>query len=336
MERKHNNWRRLRKRAWEEIKATAQIAKETSWPEAALTFGVKAEIQWLNRRNYEETPGATGRLLKKHEVMRRYFEKTYAPFLETYDFDKALPQSDPRLRDRIWICWWQGWEQAPEIVKSCVASVKRHAGGREVTLLTEANYREYVSIPDWLEAKYRAGIISRTHFSDVLRLSLLAAYGGLWLDATVFCTESLDACFASPIWSVKRPGYGHISVGCGGFVTGTMRCSDECRWIFAVFRDLLVQYWREKDFLVDYLLQDYLIDLAQRHDPRIKAAFAQIAPNQPGGDELLKVINQPYEEAVWRGLRQETALFILSWKRNFVKEQDGKETFYAKLCRGEL
>ena len=88
--------------------------------------------------------------------------------------------------------------------------------------------------------------------------------------------------------------------------------------------------------MIYYLLQDYLIDLAQRHDPRIKAAFAHIAPNQPGSDELLKVINQPYEEAVWRKLRQETALFLLSWKRNFVKERDGKETFYAKLCRGEL
>lgn len=32
------------------------------------------------------------------------------------------------------------------------------------------------------------GIISNTHFSDILRASLLIKNGGLWLDATVLCT----------------------------------------------------------------------------------------------------------------------------------------------------
>lgn len=336
MKDKHNNWRRLCRRALEEMKATRLIARETSWPQAVLTFLTKAEIQLLNRRNYEESPGAARRLLKKHAVMRQYFEKTYASFLQTYDFERSIPDSEPRLQNRIWVCWWQGLEQAPEIVKACLASVQRNAGGREVTLITEENYRQYVHLPDWLEEKYRTGIISRTHFSDVLRLSLLAAYGGLWLDATVFCAGALEECFASPVWSVKRPGYGHISAGCGGFVTGTMQCRYDQRWIFAVFRDFLVQYWRRTDLLVDYLLQDYLIDLVQRHQPRIRAAFEQIPPNQARSDDLLKRINQPYEEELWREMRQDTALFILSWKRSFIKEQDGKETFYARLLNGQL
>lgn len=290
----------------------------------------------MNRRNYRETPAATRRLLKKHAVMRRYFEKTYETFIYTYNFEKLLPQSDPHLQNRIWVCWWQGLEQAPEIVKECVKSIHRQAGAHRVTVITEVNYREYVRIPDWLEDKYRAGIISRTHFSDVLRLFLLAEYGGLWLDASVFCAGAVRDCFSAPVWSVKRPCYGHISVGCGAFVTGTMRCDEEHRWVFATFRDFLVQYWKEKDFLVDYLLQDYLIDLVQRYDPRIREVFCRIEPNNAKSDELLKVINQPYDETLWQTMRQETALFILSWKRNFVKTCDGKETFYTKLLKGEL
>lgn len=334
---RHNNWRRLLRRTKEEMYATMQIAKYTSWIGAIHTFLVKAEIQVMNRRGYYETPGSTRRLLRKHAVMRQYFDRTYGEFLALYDFDQELPGNDSALRNRIWMCWWQGLEQAPDIVKKCVSSVRKSASGYEVTVITEENYRDYVQIPQWLEEKYRTGIISRTHFSDILRMSLLAVHGGMWLDATIFCTGSgIEDCFNGPIWSIKRPDYGHISAGCGGFVTGTMCCSYKYRWIFAVFRDFLFYYWHENNFLVDYLMLDYLIDLAQRNNRQIKEIFDAIIPNNPQSDDLLKVMNVPYNETLWREMKKETTLFILSWKRHYEEKQNGETTFYAKLIQGKL
>ena len=63
---------------------------------------------------------------------------------------------------------------------------KKNAGDHRVIILTEDNYKQYVNIPEWLEEKKNKGVISRTHFSDVLRLTLLSHYGGLWLDSTFF------------------------------------------------------------------------------------------------------------------------------------------------------
>ena len=37
--------------------------------------------------------------------------------------------------------------------------------------------------------KYKKGIFTRTHFSDILRLELLTKYGGTWIDASVLITK---------------------------------------------------------------------------------------------------------------------------------------------------
>ena len=330
----HNHWRRLVRRTMEEMMATAEIAKYTTWLEAVHVFFVKAEIQLINRQIHRETSAVTRRLMKKHRIMRRYVDAVMGDLSES---EPVLPEHGPELQNRIWLCWWQGYDQAPEISKRCMDSIRQHSGGHTVTIITEENYQEYVRIPQWLEEKYRTGVISRTHFSDVLRLSLLAEYGGLWLDATIFCSsEKVQDCFRQPLWSVKRPGYGHISAGCGGFVTGMMRCDSSLRWIYVLLRDTLLEYWKRHDILIDYLILDYLIDYVIRNNSAVRQCFNAILPNNPQSDELVKILNQPYDEAIWNEMTKETYLFILSWKQNYVMEADGRETFYAKLIKGEL
>lgn len=106
--------------------------------------------------------------------------------MKTYDYsqNQIINQSKSPYSNCIWVCWWQGLDQSPEIVKACVKSIKRNAGKHTVIILTEDNYRQYVDIPKWVEEKKNKGIITRTNYSDLLRLSLLAKHGGLWLDAT--------------------------------------------------------------------------------------------------------------------------------------------------------
>lgn len=88
--------------------------------------------------------------------------------------------------------------------------------------------------------------------------------------------------------------------------------------------------------LIDYLMLDYLIVLAQRKDSRIAEAFCAIAANNPCCDELIKLLNQPYDEGKWSEIKRNTALFKLSWKQDYAMEIDGRETFYAKLLKDEL
>lgn len=329
---KHMNIRHIVHRSLEELKATYDVARAISWKAAWVTLRAKVDIQIMNRNGFKEPESVKNRLLKKHKIMLDFLEEKFKGYWGCYHRPTAMPDCDPKLRNKIWICWWQGIENAPEIVKVCVDSIKRNAGKCGVIFITEDNYKDYVWFPDWVEEKRKAGVFSRTHYSDLLRMNILSKYGGIWMDSTFFCTKP---CFEEymqyPLWSIKRPDYLHCSVAGGYFSGNSLGCCYENRWMFKVIFDFFCQYWKENDKLIDYLLVDYAVVLAQRHDSQIADTFERIQPNNRWCDELFKVLGQPFDEELWQRISEDTCLYKLTWKQNFAKEVYGKETFYGKL-----
>ena len=167
----HNSIRRYLHRIGEEIRSTAEIAKLTSWPAAVETLIAKADIQIMCRNRYAEPPSARRRLIRKHETLLKYFEKRYGDFASGYRYKVNLPAVPEELKGCIWLCWWQGLDHAPRIVQRCVESIREYAGDRRVIVITEDNYRDYVTFPDWMMRKYHEGTIARTHLSDLLRMA---------------------------------------------------------------------------------------------------------------------------------------------------------------------
>lgn len=95
------------------------------------------------------------------------------------------------MTNQIW-SYWEG--KRPGIVKKCIESWHRHAPGWTITVLNEHTATKFpIKKPSTYDS------LSSTTKSDVIRLSLLAAYGGLWLDASVYLTEPLD-------WALNQPG----------------------------------------------------------------------------------------------------------------------------------
>jgi len=92
----------------------------------------------------------------------------------------------------VFTCWLQGEENAPELVKACFKSMREQLKGKQLVVITSKNLKEYTDMPQYIYEKWEKGIISNTHFSDLLRLELLAKYGGLWIDSTVLCTGDLS------------------------------------------------------------------------------------------------------------------------------------------------
>ncbi|MGJ0794111.1 capsular polysaccharide synthesis protein [Bifidobacterium longum] len=333
----HNSIRRYLHRIGEECRSTAEIARFTSWPEALETFRAKVDIQVMNRNGFKEQPSVRKRLIHKHEILMKYFEKRYGDFYGKYDFNAPMPVSDPALENKIWVCWWQGLDNAPLIVQRCVESIRRNAGNREVIVITDENYEQYVHIPDWVKAKQEAGIITRTNLSDLLRLSLLAEHGGLWLDSTFYCSGPLEKMvFSKPLWSIKRPDYLHCSVAQGYFAGYSLACDVKHRWIFRAIRDFFLEYWRTSNFMVDYLMVDYMIALAQRYDEQARRDFGAIEPNNPQCDDLFKCLGDVFNERHWESLIADTSLFKLTWKQEFPIEINGVETYYGRLLNGNL
>lgn len=328
----------MAKRGVEELRATAKISHVVGAGPALDTLRGKVEIQRMLRDGFKEDDRRLSILMRKHEVMLDYYHKRYRDYFDTYDFSAPLDEDDSGLRDKVWTCWWQGYDNAPDIVKACIASIKRAAPGHEVIVLDEITYRKYADLPDWIVEKFEAGVISRTQFSDVLRFALLAQHGGIWMDATIFCAAPLpEDAFDRPLFTISRPDCDHMSVAAGRFSDFLLGCNYDGRRLYASIFDACSLYWRTNCMLIDYLTNDYLIVLLQRLDSEhVGAAFSAVEPSNPRMADLLLHMNEPYDEALWADIRRDTSIFKLSWKVPTRLDCDGRETFYAKLLEGGL
>lgn len=92
------------------------------------------------------------------------------------------------MKKRIWILWHQGWDKAPDVCKTCLASWEYHNPDWEIVTLDSVTAKDWVNI----DSKLPGLITNYISYSDILRLFLLNTYGGVWVDATTFCNKPLD------------------------------------------------------------------------------------------------------------------------------------------------
>lgn len=94
----------------------------------------------------------------------------------------------------IWQFWQQGMdENIPKIVKICLDSVKKHNNGYEVVVLSKDTLHEYVDeLPDLVWEKFGTGGFDFPKIANLVRLQVLSAYGGVWLDSTIYLTKPLE------------------------------------------------------------------------------------------------------------------------------------------------
>lgn len=92
-----------------------------------------------------------------------------------------------RMNKVIWTCWFQGRDQAPQLVQRCLSSWETQNPTWELRCLDSRLLQRYVDIPS-----FYGKIITHASLSDVLRILLLREYGGIWADATLLCNRPLD------------------------------------------------------------------------------------------------------------------------------------------------
>lgn len=197
--------------------------------------------------------------------------------------------------DKLWFCWLQGKENMPEIIRACYNSQKRYISGRDMVFIDGNNWREYVSIPDYLVVKYKKGIIPKAMFSDLIRLELLINYGGTWLDATVLCTGGYDPALMDTDIFVYR--YGKNKGLSNWFITS---CTNNP--ILMVIRDVLHQYWKDYNVVVNYYIFHLVFGRLMKEYPEMidKMPYA----DSYGAINLAINLHKPYNEGVWKRVNE--------------------------------
>ena len=95
----------------------------------------------------------------------------------------------------------------PEIVKICYASILRNACGHQVNLITQSNYKDYISNPPRLQQILeciRSGELTVTALSDIVHCYLLYNFGGVWIDVTILLADEIDNIITNNIFASCR------------------------------------------------------------------------------------------------------------------------------------
>lgn len=269
---------------------------------------------------------------KKDTFIRRYLEQTLKPVLEQYSADDNIGSYSPDAP--IWVCWWTGEETAPPLVKRCIRSIRENAGSHPVYLIDQDNYRTYLEIPKHILSKVENKTMCIANFSDYLRFSLLAAYGGLWLDATIYCADTIpEDYFQLPVFTCKGTmgdPSGYLSLYrwtsfCFGGRKGNL--------MFRYMQKAFDTYWQVCDTAIDYLLVDYLIDLGYRKIPVIQNLLKSVPENNLHRDDLQAAMNAALPAAEFDAvLHPDTTLYKLSWRETYsLQDSNGNDSVYSLL-----
>lgn len=249
---------------------------------------------------------------------------------------------------KIWLCWLQGLEYAPEVVKACYHSLIRHLGGAgrrstisptvlnegyEIIIIDEKNWHEYIDLPDYIIRRREKKQIPSAHFSDLLRLELLIKYGGTWIDSTVLYTgEASDGLPLTAyldadlfMFQYTRPGSSEWG-GIGNWFISACTNND----VLMVLRDMLYAYWREHNVVLSYYLFHLFFDMLREVYPeQIEVMPYAFAPRSLA---LVHHWGEPFDEAKWKRLTERVSFHKLTYMPDKVPA-NVEGTYYEHILK---
>lgn len=260
------------------------------------------------------------------------YEKLYQKFLKTIQ-KGSLCHSARKQSDKVWICWFQGLDNAPELVKACIASAKHILQDKDIILLTTDNYGNFIQLPDYIIAKWKKGRISMAHFSDILRISLLAKWGGIWIDATVLCTDpTLFHEIASlPLFVFRQLDLSRQDqppiVASSWFIS----CQSH-HPIICLTRNLLFAYWKQYNFTINYYLLHLFFAMACRRYPQEWNHVPVFNNHSP--HVLLFELKEPYQEQRWNQIMRMSSVHKLQRHQDFSAFKNSNYAHILSNYRG--
>ena len=285
-------------------------------------FLIKA-IQYISRNiRYFNVVNPNIIALAERERCYRKLKRKYRKILIN---DKPIINDEKIIEksNKIWICWFQGIENAPELVKACYNSVLKNYKDKEIIVLTEENYKKYVDMPEYIIKKWEKGYITFAHFSDILRIELLSKYGGLWLDSTIFTTKRSELVFNENIElfvfkQVDLDRKNSLSVVASNWLIYANKDNN----IINLTKKLLYYYWKDYNYAINYNIFHIFFKLATevyKDEWKNVPTFNNISPHI-----LQFELNDDFQEIRFNEIKNMSDFHKLNWRI----ESENKNSFY--------
>lgn len=212
----------------------------------------------------------------RHEVRSNVIAKVIPQYFKRYlPAVKQVAEKKPVVDDKnekIFSMWLQGEENAPELVKACFRSVRRHCK-QELVVLDEKTIFDYITLPDYVIEKRKKGMIKNAHFADICRVELLYEYGGFWLDATGFVTSPIPDWIAEQDFFVFMAGHAGSPYS---FIQNCFIRSRKGAYLLEAWRAMILDFWKHENHNFDYFMHQLLFKTLVLNDERAKKYFAEM------------------------------------------------------------
>lgn len=236
-----------------------------------IIYGTKLFcLRYINRNKYYSV------LIKKMKNMFNVNIEELCSELNQLPLNKIGETSK-----NIWVLWYQGFENAPKVVKKNIIQLKQVTEDSEynVVFLDKNNISKYLKLPDYIHEKVHKKEITLTHLSDIIRAGLLSQYGGIWLDSTCYVDKNKFDDISNYVFYTQKYKPGVSSFFNEGKWSGFFMASGEKNPLEVYLYDMFLIYWEKNDVLVDYFLIDIFIRLGYENINILKKLIDKVPYN---------------------------------------------------------
>lgn len=270
--------------------------------------------------------------------VRKEVDNTVYTYLKNPDkviqYYKKCKRAEFCSKIPIWVCWFQGFEKMPKLVKECYKNLHEMVDSEvgEIILITEDNFSNYVKIAPSILKKIKDRKMSYTNLSDLLRVNLLAIYGGMWIDATVYVTCPIDReLLERPFYSQKTINDFYVK----RYVTKSRWASwmmissvDEELFKFVAF--VMNDYYLKHETLIDYYFIDYVIEIAYNRLLSVQNNIDAVETNNTMAFELYNSFNMVYDKKWFNKIIDSTQFLKFTYKSELIEyTESGELTNYG-------
>lgn len=222
------------------------------------------------------------------------------------------------MKKVIFIYWAQKFINAPIVVKKCLLSWKLKNPTWEIIELNDDNLSEYINIEEEIPDIQKKNI-TKTSYSDIIRIFLLAKHGGCWCDATTFCNQSLD------IWLNKNTltgFFGFDKPGIDRLLSTWFLYSEENNYIIQKWKEKTILYWKNHNKMHHYFWFHYLFGDLYNSDNKFKELWDSTPKISADGPQYIQkqgLLNKLSDKVTNHINEIKTPLYKLSYKYNMKK-----------------
>lgn len=242
------------------------------------------------------------------------YMKFFLKYKENNEYQALKTNDQVPTNQVIWIFWRQGEKNAPQIVKKCISSIREHAGKHPVIVLDQESLHNYIIMPDFIEQKHQKGKISDAHYSDLLRISLLIAYGGYWCDATCFLTSSISEIIEeSSFFMFNRDLLSNNTSPCE--CSNWFIKANKENTILIKLRNILFHYFKQHKIILNYYIFHITLGLLIHTDAQVRKDWEQKPYICNMNPHVLQFsFSKPFNEKVYQHILNSSFIHKLTYK----------------------